>query len=96
MQYDKIVDEIELRGKNVIAKVSELLREGNITRIIVKDKSGSRFVEIPVTLGVIGLLVTPVLMLLGFLLAFATEFRIVIERVQPQNGNRKSAVLTKS
>ena len=50
-------EEFRVEGEKLIAKVKELLHEGNIRRIIIKDKEGKTVMEIPMTLGVVGVLI---------------------------------------
>ena len=61
-------------------KVKELLHEGNVTRIIIKDEQGKVMLEIPATVGVIGVVLAPWLAALGVIAALATNCRIIVER----------------
>lgn len=77
----KIVkEEFSVSADNLIEKVKELLHEGNVTRIIVKDEKGSVLLEIPATVGVIGVVLAPWLAALGVIAALATNCKIVVER----------------
>jgi hypothetical protein len=60
--------------------VKELLHQGNVTRIIVKDVNGKVLLEIPATVGIIGAVIAPWLAALGVIAALATKCRIVVER----------------
>ena len=62
-------------------KVKELVHEGNIRRVIVKQDDRT-LVEIPLTLGVAGILLAPTLAALGALAALVTECTIVVEKVE--------------
>lgn len=73
-------EEFTVSSDDLIEKVKQLLHEGNITRIIVKDDSGKTLLEIPATVGVIGTVIAPWLAALGVIAAFAANCRIVIER----------------
>jgi len=73
-------EEFSVSSDDLIEKVKQLLHEGNITRIIVKDDKGKTLLEIPATVGVIGTVLAPWLAALGVIAAFATNCRIVIER----------------
>ncbi len=75
-----IQEEFSVSADNLIEKVKELLHEGNVTRIIVKDEKGKALLEIPVTVGVVGVLVAPWLAALGVIAALATNCTIVVER----------------
>jgi len=73
-------EEFSISSDNLIERVKELLHEGNVTRIIVKDEKGKVLLEIPATVGVIGVVLVPWLAALGAIAALATNCRIVVER----------------
>ena len=62
----------------------ELLHEGNVTRIIVKDESGKTFLDIPVIAGAVGVLIAPWLAAVGVIAAMATKCTIVVVRKTEQ------------
>lgn len=85
MQDFKVVyEEFKVRGKELVDKVGELIREGNVRRIIVKDEKGNTFVEIPLTVATVGAIAAPVLAGLGAIAALIAHFTIVVEKVQPR------------
>ena len=73
------VDEFQLKGEEVVAKVKELVREGNVRRIMVSDADGKTLVEIPLTVGVVGALLLPALAL-GAVAALLTDCTITVVR----------------
>jgi hypothetical protein len=73
-------EEISVSADNLIKRVKELLHEGNVTRLIVKDEKDKLLLEIPATVGVIGAVLAPWLAALGAIAALATNCKIVIER----------------
>ena len=73
-------EEFRVEGEKLIAKIKELLHEGNIRRIIIKDKEGKTVMEIPMTLGVVGVLIAPQLAAIGAIAALITEATIVVEK----------------
>jgi len=73
-------DEYKVSGKEVVDRVGELLHEGNVTRLIVKDDVGKTLLEIPATVGVVGVVIVPWLAALGVIAALVTNCRIVVER----------------
>jgi uncharacterized membrane protein YvbJ len=75
-----VKEEISISSDNLIERVKELLREGNVTRIIVKDDAGKTLLEIPVTVGVIGVVIAPWLAALGAIVALASNCKIIVER----------------
>jgi Flp pilus assembly pilin Flp len=77
--------EFTLNGDEVVAKVKELIAEGNIRRLIIKNEDGRTMLEVPLTLGLIGAALLPVLAAIGAAAALATRCTIVVER-DPTGG----------
>jgi hypothetical protein len=75
-----VKEEFSVSSEDLIKKVRDLIHEGNIRRIIVKDEAGKTLLEIPVTVGLLGALIAPYLAALGVIAALATKCTIVIER----------------
>ena len=73
-------NEFKVKGEELLAKIKELIHQGNVTRIIIKDEDGKVYLEIPVTVGVIGALLLPVLAAVGALAALAANFTIEVIR----------------
>jgi predicted nucleic acid-binding Zn-ribbon protein len=73
-------EEYSVSGSNLVDRVRELLHEGNVTRIIVKDEGGKVLLEIPATVGVVGVVLAPWLVALGVIAALVTNCKIVVER----------------
>jgi hypothetical protein len=73
-------EEFRVEGEKLIAKIKELFHEGNIRRVIIKDKDGKTIMEIPVTLGVVGVLIAPQLAAIGAIAALLTEATLVVEK----------------
>ncbi len=74
------VEEYSVSADNLVERVKELLHEGNVTRVIIKDDKGKELLEIPATVGLIGTVIVPWLAALGVIAALATRCRIVVER----------------
>jgi hypothetical protein len=72
--------EFQVKGEELIAKVKELIREGNIRRIIIDNDEGKTLIEIPLTLGVVGALFLPVFAAVGAIAALVTNCTIRVER----------------
>jgi phage-related minor tail protein len=72
--------EFKVKGDDLLRKIRELIAEGNVNRIIIKDDSGKVYLEIPVTIGVIGAVIAPVLAAIGALAALAADFTIEVIR----------------
>ena len=83
MPDEKIhTEEFRVNGEELIAKIKNLLHEGNIRRIIIKDKDGKTVMEIPLTIGVVGVLLAPTLAAVGAIAALVTEATVVVEKVE--------------
>jgi uncharacterized membrane protein YvbJ len=75
-----VTGEFKVSADNLIERVKQLLHEGNVTRVIIKDEKGVVLLEIPATVGVIGAVIAPWLAALGVIAALATNCTIVVER----------------
>jgi hypothetical protein len=84
--------EFTLSGDEVVAKVKELIHEGNIRRISIKNEEGRTILEVPLTLGLIGAALLPVFAAIGAAAALATRCTIVVERDAPPGDADTTAV----
>jgi predicted regulator of amino acid metabolism with ACT domain len=79
-------EEFRVDGDKVVAKVKELVNEGNVRRIILRTEDGKDLIEVPLTIGVgvvgVGVLVAPVLAAIGAIAAIVARLSIVVERVE--------------
>ncbi|KPV64808.1 MAG: hypothetical protein AOA65_0775 [Candidatus Bathyarchaeota archaeon BA1] len=73
-------EDFSVSAEDLIKRVKELIHEGNVTRIIVKDERGKTLLEIPATVGVIGVILAPWMAALGAIAALATNCTITVER----------------
>ena len=74
-------EEFRVNGGEILNKVKEIIHEGNVRRIILKDEHGKTFLEIPLTVGVVGAIVAPVLAAVGAVAALASSLTIVVEKI---------------
>jgi len=75
-------EEFQLNGDALLAKIKELLHEGNIRRILIQNDEGKTLVEFPVTLGVVGAVLAPQLAAIGAIAALVTRCTLVVEKVE--------------
>jgi len=75
-------EEFRVNGEELLAKIKNLIKEGNIRRVIIKDKDGKTLFEIPLTFGVVGALIAPQLAAIGAIAALLTEATVVVEKVE--------------
>ena len=73
-------ESFSLHGENLLKKVRELIEEGNIRKITITDKTGKELMSFPLTIGVVGALLAPVLAAVGALAALIGECSITVER----------------
>src|SRR5579862_9842539 len=83
MDAKTVWERAKIEGKDLLGYVQRIIREGNARRIIIKQK-GTKFVEFPLTVGVVGAVLAPVLAAVGAIAALATECTVEIERVARQ------------
>jgi len=75
-------EEFRVNGEELIAKIKQIIHESNIRRIIIKDKDGKTVMEIPLTIGVVGVLLAPTLAAVGAIAALLTEATVVVEKTE--------------
>ena len=73
-------EEIHVTGEELLAKARQLVHEGNIRRLIIRNEAGHTLIEIPLTFGVVGAALLPVWAAVGAIAALATDCTIVVER----------------
>ena len=72
-----------MKGEQLLNKVKELVEEGNVRKIVIHDKSGKDIMSLPLSIGVVGALIAPVLAAVGALAALIGDCTITVERDQP-------------
>ncbi len=70
----------EVNGENLLTKVKELITEGNVRKITIKDKNGKELIVFPLTVGVVGAIFAPVFAAIGAMAALIGECTISVER----------------
>lgn len=73
-------EEFKVSGEELLDKVKNLVKEGNVRRIIIKNKEGKSLIELPLTIGVVGVVLAPALAAVGAIAALVTECTLVVER----------------
>ena len=83
MSEEKVrTEEFRVQGDEIKAKVKELLHEGNVRRISIRNEEGRVLIDLPLSVGVVGVLVKPKLLALGAIAALVTNGSIVVEKVE--------------
>jgi len=82
------MESFKVEGENLLKKVKELINEGNVRKITIKDKSGKELMSFPLTFGVIGAAVAPILAAVGAIAALIGECTISVEREEEVTKNQ--------
>jgi len=80
MDDNKKTEEFKINGEELLAKIKDIIKQGNARKIMIKGKEGNEILSFPVTVGVAGIVLAPVFAAVGAIAALATECTIVIER----------------
>lgn len=83
---DTIIETFKLDRENVdkvIAKIEDLIHEGNVRRVVVKDARGVTVIEVPLSVGLVGVALLPVWAAIGAIAALAADFTLQVERKEP-------------
>lgn len=80
MAEEKKTTEFKLDGGEVVDKIKEIIREGNVRRIIIKNEAGKTVMELPLTVGVVGAVLAPMLAAVGAATALLTSCTIIVEK----------------
>lgn len=78
-------EEFQFSGDTLLSKIKELIRQGNIRRVLIKNEEGRVLIDIPLTIGVVGTLLAPQLAAIGAIAALVLKGSIVIEKEAPDN-----------
>ncbi|MCL4354420.1 DUF4342 domain-containing protein [Patescibacteria group bacterium] len=73
-------ESFKIEGEKLLEKIKDIIKEGNVRRIIIKDKNGKEIVQFPLTIGLIGAAIAPVLAGVGAIAALVTECTVTVER----------------
>jgi uncharacterized protein DUF4342 len=82
-KFDRIVEQFKVAGKDLADRVRELIHEGNVRRIIIRDERGHTFMEIPLTVATAGIVLAPLLTALAAIATVVAKFDVVVERSSP-------------
>lgn len=77
-------EEFQVSGEDLIATIKEVVHEGNVRRIIIKNEEGRTLIEIPLTIGVVGAVLLPVWAAIGAIAAMAANLTIIVEKIETE------------
>lgn len=83
-------EEFKVKSEEIIEKVKELIHEGNVRRLIIKDEDGKVYLEIPVTIGVIGVVFAPILAAVGAIAAMVANLKIEVIRTEDPGEQKQT------
>lgn len=75
-------EEFEVNSEEILSKIKELVHEGNIRRVVIKNEDGRSLIDVPLTVGVVGALLAPQLAAIGAITALIARATLVVERVE--------------
>src|SRR3954451_6706574 len=81
------LEELKVTGENLLKTIRQVIHEGNVRRISIRNEEGHTLLEIPLTFGLVGALFAPVWAAVGAMAAMATGFSIIVERKTPPPGD---------
>ena len=79
-------------GERLLTKIKQLVHQGNIRRIIIKNEDGAILIEVPLTIGVVGTLLAPVWVAIGAMAALVANFDIVVQKIEPKVEEEQKAL----
>ena len=80
-------EQFKVHANELGDKIRELIHEGNVRRIIIRDDQGHTYMEIPLTVATVGAVLAPVLAAVAALAALVTHVNVVVERTNPSGGS---------
>ena len=93
-KFDRFYEQFRVHANELADKVQELIHEGNVRRIIIKDERGHTFVEIPLTVATVGVILAPILAAVGAIATVVAKFDVVVERSAPPPPPESGAAST--
>jgi hypothetical protein len=80
LERPPVREEHKVSGEKLLSKVKQLVHEGNVRRITIKNDDGRTIVEIPLTMGVVGAVLLPIWAGVGAMAALLANCSIEVER----------------
>jgi hypothetical protein len=84
--------EFKVKGKELLSKIEEIIKEGNVRRIIIKDTEGKPFIEIPLSIGVIGVIAAPIVAAIGALAGVVAKFTVEVIRTEDMDDAENTEI----
>ena len=85
------MEEIKVTGKNLKTKLEELLREGNIRRVVLRNPEGRTLIDLPLNAGLVGIVLLPLWAAVATVAAVAADYTIGVERIPGKTVTKPDA-----
>jgi hypothetical protein len=82
-KFGELFEQFKVAGNDLAGKIRELVHEGNVRRIIIRDEQGHTFMEIPLSVATVGIVLVPVLAAVGAIATLVAKFDVVVVRATP-------------
>jgi uncharacterized protein DUF4342 len=82
-------EEFKVSGANLKAKLKDIIRQGNVRRVVIKNGRGETILNVPLTAGIVGAALLPFWAAVGGIAALASDFSIEVERNEPTGITKK-------
>ena len=80
-------EEFKVSGEALLAKIREIVHEGNVRRVIIRNEEGKALIDIPLSMGVVGALLAPQLAAVGAIAALITHGTLAVEKVSDEESD---------
>ena len=87
----RVYEEMKVQAQDLVAKVKELIHEGNVRRVIIKDDRGNTFMEVPLSIATLSVIAAPVLAAVGAVATLLSNFTVIVERSERTTAGTASA-----
>lgn len=90
------LERYKVTGERLLERFKELVHQGNVRRIIVRDEQDRAIIEFPLTLGVVGAVLLPVWVAIGAIAALAANYTLEVEKVEAAPAKEPELVASRS
>jgi len=80
MDENKKTERFTINGEDLVAKIKEIVKQGNAKKITIRGKDDNEILSFPVTVGIAGIVLAPIFAAVGAIAALATQCTIEVER----------------
>ena len=93
-KFGQFFEQFKVQASELGEKIRELIHEGNVRRIIIKDEHGHTFMEIPLSVATVGVVLAPILAAVGAIATLVARFHVVVERTTPAETAQTTSAST--